>query len=68
MGKDYLRSKFGYMLYESSLLLEIALTISIAIALHSLAENGLLGLQAIMVALEEVIQRQALASARVIHD
>jgi hypothetical protein len=32
------------MLYESSLLLEIALTISIAIALHSLAENGLLGL------------------------
>ena len=38
---------------RSSLLLEIALTMSIAIALHSLAENGLLGLQAIMVALGE---------------
>jgi len=36
-----------------ALLPEIALTTSIAIALHSLAENGLLGLQAIMMALGE---------------
>jgi hypothetical protein len=38
-----------------SLLLEIALFIFIAIALHSLAENGFPGLQAIMVDLGEVV-------------
>jgi hypothetical protein len=40
---------------RSSLLSEIALTISIALTLHSLAGNGSLGLQAIMMALGEVV-------------